>query len=90
MADKKSFDPYPYILVAELVILLIYLFGGLLFLTLGLKSMTFAETYTFLIAWFSLFLSITCITFLIIITYREVHILIQKNCAEMIGEKDDE
>lgn len=89
MTVKKAFDPYPYILGTELVILIVYLFGGFLFLTFGIKNMTFAETYTFLIAWFSLFLSITCIAFLIIIPYREVHILIQKNCAEMIGEDDE-
>lgn len=89
MAVRKSFDPYPYVLITELVILIVYLFGGLLFLIFGIQTMTFAEVFTFLLAWFSLFLSITCVSFLIILPFREIHILIQEKRAEFIGEDDE-
>lgn len=89
MSKRECFDPYPFIWGLEVLIMAIYLFGGLLFLIFEVNEMTTPVVYMFLLSWFSLFLSITCIAYLIILPYKEIHVLIHEKYAELTGEKEE-
>ena len=76
-------------MVIETIVTFVFSFGGLFFLVFELKNMSVTMGYLFLMAWFSLLLSATCIAYLVVLPYKDIHILIREKRAELIGEEDE-